>query len=98
MEASTSQIIFKTSDKKLVKAADNFEKLSLMLCDMISIQLLKNDPIELENIHSRILEKINECVDRLFADEALSKQVPYNEYEEAKWNEFTVSLLFRKIS
>ena len=93
MEVSTSsQISFKTSDDKLIKANDNFDKLSLMLSDLMSIQwdALSAEPIELKQIHSLVLTEINKFVERLCTDEALKERVPYGQYDDIVWNEFTV--------
>jgi hypothetical protein len=95
MEPSTSdiQVTFKTADGKLITAASGFTKFSHLVADLMQIQLQvqQNEPIDLAQIHSRVVEQVNELVQRL-ENEELKGQMPVGKFEDELWNEFTVSL------
>jgi hypothetical protein len=95
-EVSTSnapQLRFKTSDGKIVDATAGFDKFSLMVWDILQIQLdvLNSEPIELTQIHSLVLQQINVFVQRLTEHgELLKDSLPCGTSEDFVWNEFTV--------
>ena len=97
MEQSTSDglapLAFKTSDGKVINVVDDFKRLSLMLADLLQLDIQRSDAIDLPQVHSQVLEQINSFVERLTGVNNLKGQIPWDSYEDGDWTEFTVSFL-----
>jgi hypothetical protein len=100
MQASNSQenapieVVFKTSDGKLIQAAPNFIEFSHLVSDLMQIQLevQQNEPIDLAQIHSQVLEQINILVQKIESGK-FKGIIPIGKYDDALWNKFTVNIL-----
>lgn len=95
MEVSTSNvstpISFKTSDGKIIEVADHFKKFSLMLSDLLQLDIERTVPIELTEVHSTVLEEINALLENFANEDGLKGQIPYGKFDDETWNEYTVS-------
>ncbi|KAI6208724.1 hypothetical protein M3Y96_00145300 [Aphelenchoides besseyi] len=85
-KTSEAQISFKTSDDRTIVAAPNFDRYSILLSDIVNLQLEgTTQPIELVSISSKVLNHINDFLNNLNAN---SFNIPVDG-SETEWQVFT---------
>ncbi|KAI6204006.1 hypothetical protein M3Y94_00622600 [Aphelenchoides besseyi] len=85
-KTSEAQITFKTSDGHTIVAAPNFDRYSILLSDIVKLQLEGTmQPIELVSISSEVLNHINDFLKNLNAN---CSNIPIDA-SETEWQVFT---------
>lgn len=98
--SNSTQVVFRCSDGKEVRATPGLSRLSLMLVDLANLGFAcSSEPIDLPRVHSQVLDQINSLVEKIMGNEELQAQIPFAKINDERWNEFTVSfdssLVFR---
>ncbi|KAI6175033.1 hypothetical protein M3Y97_00987100 [Aphelenchoides bicaudatus] len=88
--SESSPVVFKTLDEKLVTVTKDFRNFSLMLNDLLELGINHENPIDLLEIHSTVLEQIKSFVKKLVENDNIFKGLmPKETFDDEPWNEFT---------